>query len=194
MKVAVYARISTKDGRQDAENQLSQLRSFADSQGWQITREYIDELSGGTSLRPAFQSMFRDASESKFDLLLFWSLDRLSREGVLETLQHLNRLTGYGVAWRSFTEQFLDSSGMFKDAIVAILSTLAKQEKIRISERTRAGLERARRSGKVLGRPSVVGDAGHIRNMREQGASWNVIARETGHTRSTCQRAVCVRA
>ena len=46
-----------------------------------------------------FQQMFRAASQKRFDILLFWSLDRLSREGVLPTLQYLNRLTSYGVAW-----------------------------------------------------------------------------------------------
>ena len=44
-------------------------------------------------------------------MLLFWSLDRLSREGTVETLNHLQRLTGYGVNYRSFTEQYLDSTG-----------------------------------------------------------------------------------
>ena len=53
--------------------------------------------------------MFREASQRKFDVLSFWALDRLSREGVLETLQRLNRLTSYGVGYRSFTEQYFVS-------------------------------------------------------------------------------------
>ena len=44
-----------------------------------------------------------------FDLVLFWSLDRFSREGVLGTLQYLQRLTSYGVDWKSYTEQYIDS-------------------------------------------------------------------------------------
>ena len=55
-------------------------------------------------------------------VLLFWALDRLSREGVLETLQHLNRLTSYGVRYRSFTEQYFDSCGIFRDAVIAIIA------------------------------------------------------------------------
>src|SRR5207302_1796758 len=109
MKIALYARVSTKDKGQETENQLVQLRDFAAKQGWQITREYIDRETGGTADRAQFQAMFADASRRKFDLVLFWSLDRLSREGVLETLQHLNRLTSYGVGYKSFTEQYLDS-------------------------------------------------------------------------------------
>jgi DNA invertase Pin-like site-specific DNA recombinase len=89
------------------------------------------------------------ASRPEFDLVLFWSLDRFSLEGVLETLQHLQLLSSYGVEWRSFTEQYLDSCGMFKDAVLSILATIAKQEPLRISERTLAGLEHAKAKGKL---------------------------------------------
>ena len=65
---------------------------------------------------------------------------RLSREGVLPTLQQLQRLTSYGSGYRSFTEQYFDSCGIFRDAVIAIVATVAKQERIRISERVKAGL------------------------------------------------------
>jgi len=188
MKAAIYARVSTKD--QDCHNQLLQLRQFAASQGWAVVAEYSDELSGSTSDRPQFQAMFQAASRREFDILLFWSLDRLSREGVLDTLQHLNRLTGYGVAWRSYTEQYLDSTGMFRDAVIGILAAVAKQERVRRSERTRAGLERARANGKQLGRRRVAVDSSKIRSLRDQGLSWEAVSKLTGYKRSTCQRAV----
>jgi DNA invertase Pin-like site-specific DNA recombinase len=180
MKVAIYARVSTRDKGQDTENQLVQLREFAAKQGWTISREYIDHASGSNSDRTQFQEMFADASTRKFDVLLFWSLDRLSREGVSETLQHLQRLTAYGVGYRSFTEQYLDSCGMFKDAIIGILATLAKQERVRISERTRAGLDIARSKGKRLGRPVVGVDAGMVRKLRTGGLSYARIAKQMG--------------
>src|SRR5207342_1252335 len=66
--------------------------------------------------REQFQKMFRDASQRRFDLVLFWSLDRFSREGVLETLNHLQRLSAAGVGYKSFTEQYLDSCGILEDA------------------------------------------------------------------------------
>src|SRR5258708_31665841 len=138
MKIAIYARASTQDKGQETENQLVQLREFAAKQGWQITREYVDRETGGTSDRAQFQAMFADASRRKFDLVLFWSLDRLSREGVLETLQHLNRLTACGFGYKSFTEQYLDSCGIFKDAVIGILAVIAKQERVRLSDRTKA--------------------------------------------------------
>ncbi len=108
-RVAIYARVSTKDKGQEVENQLRQLCEFSTLQGWSIVNEFVDHESGSTNDRFEFQAMFRDASQRKFDVLLFWALDRLSREGVLETLQHLNRLTACGVGYRSFTEQYFDS-------------------------------------------------------------------------------------
>src|SRR5207244_7361371 len=183
----------TRDRGQDFSNQLIALREFASKQGWHVYREYVDQVTGSTDERRAFQRMFQDASQRKFDVLLFWSLDRLSREGVLETLQHLQRLTSYGVAWRSFTEQYLDSTGIFREAVIGILAAIAKQERVRLGERTRAGLERVRCEGKRLGRPMEKVDAPLIQALRASGASWSEIARKTGLSRGTVQRA-CVQA
>ena len=153
-RVAIYARVSTKDKGQEVENQLRQLREFSSLQGWAVCCEFVDHETGSTNDRTAFQTMFKDASQRKFDVLLFWALDRHSREGVLETLQHLNRLTSYGVGYRSLTEQYCDSCGIFKDAVIAIIATVAKQERVRIFQRVRAGLEVARAKGKRIGRPA----------------------------------------
>ena len=140
MKAAIYARVSTSDRRQDPENQLEQLRAFAATQGWEIQGEYIDYESGRSAERAQFRRLFENASRRRFDVVLFWALDRFSREGALATLQHLNQLTSYGVQFRSFTEQYLDSCGIFREAVISILAVIAKQERIRLSERTRAGL------------------------------------------------------
>jgi DNA invertase Pin-like site-specific DNA recombinase len=189
-RVAIYARVSTKDKGQEVENQLRQLREFSALQGWTVTREYVDHETGSTNDRAEFQAMFTDASQRSFDVLLFWALDRLSREGVLETLQHLNRLTACGVGYRSFTEQYFDSCGVFKDAVIAIIATVAKQERVLISQRVRAGLETARSKGTRLGRPRVAVDVARIANLRAQGHSWRYITDELGIGKGTAQRAV----
>src|SRR5712664_344038 len=183
--VTIYARVSTKDRGQETENQLTQLRGFAASQGWTVFAEYVDHESGSHDDRPQFKQMFKDASQRRFDTLLFWSLDRLSREGVLETLQHLQRLTGYGVGYRSFSEQYLDSCGIFRDAVIVILAVIAKQERIRISERTKAGLASARAKGVKLGRPSVNVDAAEVRRLRAEGHSFDAIAKQLGVSKGT---------
>src|SRR5437016_11931155 len=188
MKIAIYARVSTKDKGQDTENQLVQLREFAAKQGWEITREYVDRETGGTADRMEFQRMFSDASRRTFDLLLFWSLDRLSREGVLETLQHLNRLTSYGVGYKSFTEQYLDSCGIFKDAVIGILAVIDKQERVRLSERTRAGIDIARSKGRLLGRPRLKVRLSEIASLKARGLSQRAIGRELGISEGSVRR------
>ena len=188
MRVALYARVSTKDKRQGTENQLSQLRQFTVTQGWAVAAEYEDRATGKHSDREQFQRLFQDASQRKFDLVLFWSLDRFSREGVRETLNHLERLASYGVAYRSFTEQYLDSCGLFKDAVLAILAVIAKQERVRLSERTIAGLEKARKAGRVGGRPKVVCDRRKVERLREAGLSLSAIARKVKVSKSSIHR------
>ena len=156
-KIAIYARVSTRD-RQETANQLDQLREYCAKMGWTITHEYVDKVSGKSGDRADFQRMFTAASRREFDLVLFWALDRFSREGVSATLRYLERLTSYGVDYKSFTEQYLDSCGIFRDAVISILATVAKQERLRLSERVTAGLDRARKAGRILGRPSLSED------------------------------------
>jgi len=191
MRVGLYARVSTKDKGQDAENQLRQLREFASTQGWTIVRSYVDQATGKHSDRDQFQQMFAAASKREFDILLFWSLDRLSREGTVETLNHLQRLTSYGVNYRSFTEQYLDSTGIFKEAVIGILAAIAKQERVRLSERTLAGLAKARASGRVGGRPKSEDSPSTVRKYRKlkaKGFSIRGIAAEMSVSPSTIQK------
>lgn len=190
MKIAVYARVSTKDKGQDTENQLAQLREFATKQGWTIYREYVDHESGAKIDRPEFTQMFDDASRRKFDLLLFWALDRLSREGALKTLQHLERLESYGVGFRSYTEPYFDSCGIFKEAVVSIVATLAKQERVRLSERTKAGLAIARSKGRVIGRPRLKVQPEEVAVLRSRGLSLRAIARSLGVSEGSVRRLI----
>ncbi len=188
-RVALYSRVSTNCGKQDVGNQLAQLREYCQRQGWTIVYEYVDHASGKRSdNRPAFNAMFDAASRREFDCVLFWSLDRLSREGVYETLQHLQQLTSYGVNYKSYTEQYLDSCGIFRDAVIGILATVAKQERVRISERVTAGLRCARREGRIGGRPKVIVSASKIRKLADQGLSAVQIGAQLGVSRMTVSR------
>ena len=190
MRVVLYARVSTRDKGQDVENQLSQLREFCGRQGWNVTREYTDQVRGKTANRPQFKELFAAASRCEFDMVVFWSLDRFSREGVLETLQHLQLLNSHGVNWRSFTEQYLDSCGAFRDAVLSILAVIAKQERVRLSERTIAGLEKARREGRVGGRPRVIVNRARVKKLHDQGMSYAGIADKLKLKKTTVHRIV----
>ncbi|MCA8831489.1 recombinase family protein [Hymenobacter pini] len=103
MKVAIYARVSTRDKDQDNENQLRELRAFAERKGYSVYQEYTDQESGGKADRPQFQQLFLDAHQRRFDVVIFWALDRFSREGVVEILNHLQKLSAAGVQFLSFT-------------------------------------------------------------------------------------------
>jgi DNA invertase Pin-like site-specific DNA recombinase len=181
MQVAIYARVSTRDKGQTTDNQLPDLRRYTEAHGWTIYKEYAEEESGGTANRTQFQQLFADAHQRKFDLVLFWSLDRFSREGVLPTLQHLNQLESWGVGFKSYTEQYLDSTGIFKDAVISILAVVAKQERVRLSERTKAGLVRTKAKGTVLGRRAVAPEIiEQIEELSRAGKSERAIAEQLG--------------
>ena len=197
VRIALYARVSTKDKGQDHENQLLDLRQLVKNkkpEGWSAVHEYVDIASGKSSERPGFRQMFEDASRKKFDMVVFWSLDRFSREGVLETLQHLQRLTSHGVEWFSYREEYLRSIGVFREAVLAILAVIAKQERIRLSERVVAGLARARAKGKQLGRPKAKLSVAQVLHLRQQGLSIRKIAKETRVSAMTVQRMLTVSA
>ncbi len=120
--------------------------------------------------------------------MLFWSLDRFSRECALATLNYLRELESYSVGFRSFTERYLDSTGVFKDAIIAILATLAKQESMRITERVKAGMERARAEHKHVGRPAIDRKLrDRIKKLAARKMSKAAIARKLRVSRATVQ-------
>jgi predicted site-specific integrase-resolvase len=106
LRAALYARVSTRDKGQEVDNQLMELRRFCDAQSWLIVREYRECESGGTAARAELQAMLRDAAQRRFDVVVFWALDRLTREGALATLEYLtsSAVTGWpSAATRSRT-------------------------------------------------------------------------------------------
>jgi len=159
LRVAIYARVSkAEEGSQDPENQLMQLRQWCESGGHTIVKEYVERVSGtkGTEARQQLKALLSAAHRREFDLVLFWALDRFSREGMVKTIGYLERLTKAGVDFHSYTEEWLATDNeLVRDILLAALAGLAKQEAVKISERTKVGLARARAAGKTLGRPSL---------------------------------------
>jgi DNA invertase Pin-like site-specific DNA recombinase len=186
---AIYARVSTKDKGQDVENQLMQQRRYAKSQGWKI-REFVDHESGKHSDRAAFQELFEAASRREINVVLVWALDRFSREGVAETFAHIKKLLDYGVQFESLTESHFRTTGPAGELMIAIAAWIAKQERLRISERTKAGLATAKRKGKHLGRPWKVFPRNRAQQLRDSGMSWRAIERELGIGQSTIRSAL----
>jgi DNA invertase Pin-like site-specific DNA recombinase len=168
IRAAIYIRVSKGDGSQTTENQLPVLRQYCTSRGWDVVKVYEDNESASSpkaSDRPAFRRMFTDAEAHAFDVLVFWALDRFTREGSAPTLQYLTRLSSFGVDWASYQEQYLDtkSLGPFRDAVIAILGAIAKQEALRMSERIKAGQARARMNGRRVGKPPKIPSLDYFR-------------------------------
>ncbi|MCF8012745.1 recombinase family protein [Candidatus Woesearchaeota archaeon] len=137
---------------QEVDNQLIQLRAYCIKCNYEIYEEYVDIISGAKNSRPSYDSIFNDAHKKLFDLVVFWDLSRFSRAGTLFTLQKLKELENLGIDWESYQEPYFKSIGQFKDVVLSIISTVARIEREKISERTKAGLERARKQGKQIGK------------------------------------------
>jgi len=146
MKVAIYVRVSTN--KQEVNNQLVQLREYCNKSNYQIFNEYIDIISGKENSRPSYDLLFQHAHQKYFDMVLFWDLSRFSRSGTLYTLQKLKELENLGIGWESYKEPYFRTAGQFKDVLLSIMATLAKIEREKISERTKAGLKNAYNVGK----------------------------------------------
>lgn len=151
--------------------------------GYPVVREYVEQENGGKGVeyRKKLAEMFESAARREFDLLLVWSLDRFSREGMAATVAHMQRLASHGVAFRSFTEEHLSTENeLVRNILLAVLASLAKLDREKISQRTKAGIERARAKGKILGRPRFSdGDRERQRKALDSGESWHAVSKRT---------------
>lgn len=158
-RVAIYLRVSTKDDSQDTANQMHQLQAECDRQGWQIVETFQDKESGtkGRRERKEFDRMFNECGKRRFDVVVCWSLDRFSREGTRQVMNYMALLESHGVSFFFLKDDILNTENeIIRPIVLSVIATFAAYESKRISERTKAGLETARRKGKELGRPSKV--------------------------------------
>ena len=124
--------------------------------------------------------MFKDAAQHQFDLVLFWSLDRFSREGIKKTLHYLQLLDSYNVKFHSYTEEYLQTDNeLIAHILIGVMSYFGEYESQRISRRVKAGLERAKAEGKRLGRPELSDrKIRRIKKLKSEGMANKAIARE----------------
>jgi DNA invertase Pin-like site-specific DNA recombinase len=155
MRVCIYVRVSKEElGLQEPENQLGPLREYCMNRGWDVRDTFIDRASGGNSNRPEFQKMLGRVRQSFYSAVVVWALDRFSREGMSNTLSYIKQMKQYNCGLISYQEPWLDTTQQgVGELLLAIMSWVAAEEKKRISERTKAGLDRLRSKGVKLGRP-----------------------------------------
>lgn len=173
-RAAIWLRVSTEE--QTAANQLPALERMAAERGYEVVKTYTVEASAFKGRHnPALAQVVAAGRRREFTVLLVWSLDRLERGGVQATFETLSRLSNAGVRVISQApgEDWTLYPAGFGDVMLALLSWVAHQESVRRSERTRAGMARARAEGKVIGRPGGAGDkrprkrAGYFRRYAE---------------------------
>jgi len=184
--VAIYARVSTD--KQKVDMQIRELRQFAKRTGWTIYQEYIDQSFTGANInRPAFQKMMEAARKRKFNILLVWKLDRLSRS-LKDLINTLDTLGTCGVDFISYDNN-LDTSTPTGKLVFQIVGAVAEFEKDIIRERVIAGLVNARSKGKRLGRPPIPRPTlEKAKEMRSQKISFREIGRTLGIDEGTIRK------
>jgi len=191
MTCVLYVRVSDARKGQTTENQLLQLQSFCDSKNWRVVEVYQDhETAGGSRVRPAYERLYEDARRPgrKWDLIVFWSLDRFSREGTYATIHRLRQFQDLGVSFVSHQEQYLDTLGPFREAVMGILAAVAAMERNRISERVKAGIARSKLEGKTFGRRPAEMDEAKLLKMMQRNCSLSMMANSLGVSRTTVLR------
>ncbi len=192
MRTALYARVSTLDKNQDPDSQLLPLREFVQAQGWTLATEYVDKAPAtDLKARTAWRRLLDDASKRKIDVVLVFRMDRAFRS-VLDAATTLERLRAWGVGLRSYGEPWLDTTSPFGEALYYITVAYAQLEKGILVERVKAGMARARKQGKHVGRPAVLnGNLEALRPLIEAGTlSRSQAARRLGVTLSAVSRAL----
>jgi putative DNA-invertase from lambdoid prophage Rac len=171
MNVGMYGRVSTSDKEQNVETQLLPLREFCAAQGWTVFGEFTDEVPAtDLARRTQWRELLDHASKRRFDLVLVWRMDRAFRS-VLDAATTLERLRGWSVGLRSYSEPWLDTTSPFGEALYYITVAYAQLERGILRERVKAGMERARKQGKRIGRPRVTDRKGfrpRLQNVLER--------------------------
>jgi DNA invertase Pin-like site-specific DNA recombinase len=179
LRVALYARVSTLDKGQDPETQLIQLREFAQRRNFEIIGEFIDYASGTSEERKQYKLMMDAAKKRKLDVVLVWRYDRFARstQALVNALKEFKTL---GIDFISYQEN-IDTTTPTGELIFHVMASLAQFESALISERVKAGMQRAKAQGKNISRPKLSKiKLKEIMDLKEQGLSMNQISKKSG--------------
>jgi DNA invertase Pin-like site-specific DNA recombinase len=177
MRIAIYARVSTKD--QSCDLQLRDLRAYCTARGFNLIGEYVDVgQSGAKDSRPELDKLMGDARKRLFDAVVVWRFDRFARS-TKHLLAALEEFRSLGIQFISYQEN-MDTSSPLGQALFTIVSAVAQLERDLIRERVSAGIRNARANGKKLGRPTSAVDRGRILHLKSDGHSLRKIAENLG--------------
>jgi DNA invertase Pin-like site-specific DNA recombinase len=187
VRAAVYLRVSRSD--QNEQLQADGISLLTSQRGWVVVETFTDHgISGSKDKRPALDRMMALARSGGFDVLVCWKADRLFR-----SLKHLvvtiDELAALGVGFVSATEP-MDTTTPQGKLLLHLVSAFAEFERGVLIERTRAGLDAAKRRGKRLGRPKVFVDVAKAVTLREAGRSYEAIGKTLGVSTGTIHKAL----
>ena len=175
MRVAIYCRTSTVE--QELANQLDKLKEYINQKDWRLVEVYQEQESAWkVGHQHELARLKTDASKRKFDIVLVWALDRLSREGAAAILNIVDRLKITGVRLISYQESWTEAPGEIGEILYAIAGWVARMESQRRSERTKAGLERVRKYGSKSGKK--IGERGKDKSKRKKSGYYKRFEKE----------------
>ncbi len=190
-RAAIYARVSTKNGQTPA-NQIGRLREVAEKAGWEVVEEFVDRgISGakGRDKRPAFDRLCMAATRREIDVVMAWSVERLGRS-LQDLVAFLSELQASKVDLY-LDRQGIDTTTPGGKALFQMMGVFAEFERAMIQERVHAGLARAKKEGKRLGRPKVSRKTEQrIQAARAEGKGISRIATDLGVGSSTVRRVI----
>ena len=200
MRIACYARVSTRDKDQHPETQLLRLRQFVSQHpDWRIAQTYIDQASANDLLhRTAWRKLQDDALAHRFDAVVVFKLDRAFRsvKHMHDTLAIWDPLS---IGFLSAQEGF-DTTTALGRLLLNLLASLAEFELETIRERVKAGMDRARQEGKAIGRRAITDDPerwSHVQaavgSIQAGELSYRKAAKQYGVSVSSIQRAMARR-
>lgn len=185
-RAAIYLRVSTED--QTLDNQRADVQQIIRARRLKTVASYEEKASAARA-RPKFNEMLEAAHRGEFEVLVVWALDRFGRS-MVGNLQAVLDLDRAGVEVISVRESWLDTGGPVRPLLIAIFGWIAEQERLRMGERTKAGLERARRQGVVIGRPRKSIDLRRAKALVKEGLSIREAAKRLRVSATTLHRAL----
>lgn len=183
-RAVLYIRVSTAD--QSTENQRPALLQLAEARGFEVI-EVVEETASALKQRAGLDRILEEAHQGRFNILIVWGLDRLGRS-MVGNLNIVLQLDKIGVQVISLQEPWLQMDGAVRSLLIAVFSWIAEQERNRISERTKAGLEKLRKKGVKLGRPRANINMTYMRQLRAQGMSIRAMAKKLGIAPATTHK------
>ncbi len=195
---AIYARVSTEE--QSCEQQVTALREAAARMGLSVAEVLEETGSGARNDRPGLVALMEAARRRAIDVVLVWKLDRLGRS-LLDLARNVDELRRLGVRLVAVTQAIdLDPARYDPTArfVSNVLAAAAEYERALIIERTRAGMDRAKRkgtkSGKPIGRPRASAVLLHAAaDLVDRGAGIRPAARAKGVREATLRRFLLAR-